>query len=480
MNKKKVFMSLLDLYPELNLVQKLCKKKRSEVYLVGGCIRDYALNRPCRDLDFAVNRNAVSFARQFAKEIKGAFVLLDKEHGCARVAKKKKKELWTFDFADFRAPDIKDDVLHRDFTINSLCIDVKEITSDASFKSILMDHNKGARDIRDKLIRMVSSETFKEDPLRLMRAFSLHALLGFKIQNQTLKQIKKDKDLLLDVSPERVRDELFKVLASDKVVKTFKAMDKVGLLSNVIPQIAIMFDVQQGGYHHLDVWPHSLETVHQCEKFIEELSSIEEVKEYLDEYLGGQRPRYALCKLAALLHDIGKPDTRRKEKNRLSFHGHEHAGKNIVRDIARMLKLSTLERHALESMVLWHLRPGYLSNFKRPSEKAIFRFFRDTKEEALSVLILSLADQRSTCGSLTSQKDQDHHEKIVRKLINHLLEKQKEQPFVCFINGDDLIKQLKLTPSPLFSRILKEVEEAQSLGRIKTKKEALALAKGLT
>ena len=128
-------------------------------------------------------------------------------------------------------------------------------------------------------------------------------------------------------------------------------------------------------------------------------------------------------------------------------------------------------------MVRWHLRPGYLSNFKKPSEKAIYRYFRDTKEEAVSTALLSLADQRSTCGPATTQQDQEHHEKICLDLLGRYFQKKKEKPFKRLITGDDLIRQLKLKPSPLFAKILAAVEEKQMLGELKTKKEAIVCAK---
>ena len=163
----------------------------------------------------------------------------------------------------------------------------------------------------------------------------------------------------------------------------------------------------------------------------------------------------------------------------MSFHGHEHVGKNISRHVARLLKLSTKERFILENVIRWHLRPGYLSNFKSPSERAIFRFFRDTKDEAIGVLLLSLADQRATRGPLTSAYDQKHHEAIIKRLIKYYYDKKKQKPFVRLINGNDLIRKLKLEPSPLFAKILREVEEKQALGQMKTKNEALKLAKAI-
>jgi len=461
-------MSFLEEYPQIKIIQQIAQKKKVKVYLVGGFLRDHFLNNERTDFDFAVSSGALLLARGFSKKIRGAFVLLDKERGCARVCKKTGGKIFTFDFTDFRAKTLKGDVSKRDFTINTLCMDLET--------GQLLDLNKGRADIKAKKIKMVSASAFKEDPLRLLRAFSLRAQLGFVIEKKTQIQMKKDIKLLTDVSRERVREELFKVLATDRTSQCIKEMDKIGLLEQVIPQINVMYNVKQGGYHHLDVWKHTLETVVQLEKVFEELGGSSDIASYLNEPMAGDRKRFALIKLAAILHDIGKPDTYKKEKGKMSFHGHEHVGKKISRSISNMLKLSINERHALEDMIQWHLRPGYLSNFKVPGERAIFRYFRDTKQEAVSIALLALADQRATRGPMTTKWDQKHHEKIAMSLIDKYFAKLYEKPFVRLINGNDLIKKLKLKPSPVFAKVLSEVEESQVLGKIKTKKEALELA----
>ncbi len=473
-------MDLLNTYPQLQVLQKLAQRKKAKVFLVGGFLRDFILQRPCLDFDFAVDKGALALARQFADHIRGAFVLLDEEHGCARVAKKTSDVVQTFDFADFRAPTLSKDLQHRDFTINTLTVAIDGLSPGDDLAEKISDERHARRDLKAKKIRMVFKKAFAEDPLRVMRAFSLRAVLGFSIERETLTQIKKDQALLKDVSSERVRDELFKILASPRATENFKAMDRIGLLEKVIPQIHVMYNVKQGGYHHLDVWPHSVEVVAQLEKMLIVVEKDPDIRDYIHAPLAGQRSRWAMMKLAALLHDIGKPETRKIEGARTSFHGHEMVGKYIVRSIAKMLKLSTPERYALENMVLWHLRPGYLSNFKSPSAKAVFRYYRDTKDEAVSIALLSLADQRSTRGPLTTEEDQKHHEKICMNLVGEYFAKKKEKPFVRLIGGNDLIKQLKLKPSPIFSKILLAVEEQQAMGKITTKKEALELAREIS
>jgi len=491
-------MSLLSDYPQLKIIQDVAKKKKVSIYLVGGFLRDFLLGIEKLDFDFAVEKNALTVARVFSEKIKGAYILLDEERGCARVVHriskrksvrsrqksaisggpKSRGKFITFDFADFRAKTFKEDLAHRDFTINTLSLDMSKLNASTEISDVLMDVRKGIKDIKDKCIKRTSVKVFKEDPLRMMRAFSLKATLGFKIEPKTLNQIRKEKDLICDVSYERIREELFKVLETHKAAQILKSMDRVGLLERIVPQIKVMYGCKQGAYHHLDVWPHSVETVVQMEKIFGQVEGDKEITDYLKESLGGNRSRQSIMKLAALLHDIGKPDTRKKEPGgRLSFHSHEHVGRNIVKHVANMLKLSVRERHALEDMVRWHLRPGYLSNFKQPSEKAIYRYFRDAKEEGVSILLLSLADQRSTCGPATTKKDQEHHEAICLELVKRYFERKKEKPSVRLIGGDDLIKKLKLKPSPLFAKILSEVEEQQSLGKLENKKEALELAK---
>ena len=470
-------MPLLSDYPQLKTICDIAKQKKVSVYLVGGFLRDFLLGISKKDFDFAVEKNALGVARAFSEKIKGAYVLLDEDRGCARVAKKVKGELYTFDFADFRDKTFEGDLARRDFTINTLSVDLSKVKAKTELADVLMDVNRGRKDIADKRIKRVSVRAFKEDPLRMMRAFSLKAVLGFKIELKTLNQIRKEKDLIRNVSYERIREELFKILETDKSAPIIKSMDRAGLLEKIIPQVKIMFDCKQGIYHHLDVWPHSIETVVQLEKIFAQIRNDEEIAAYLGESLGGNRSRRSVMKLAALLHDIGKPDTRRKEGGKVSYHGHEHVGKNIVKHVAKMLKLSVRERHAIEDMVCWHLRPGYLSNFKQPSEKAIYRYFRDTKDESVSTLLLSLADQRSTRGPATTQQDQEHHETICLNLVRRYFQKKKEKPFQRLISGDDLIRKLKLKPSPLFAKILSEVEERQMLGKLKNKTEALECAR---
>lgn len=464
--------NILHYYPALNMITNVLRRSRQRVFLVGGALRHYYLNTPSTDFDFAVDRDAIALSRQVARRIKGAFVLLDEEHGSARVVKNDCCATWTFDFTDWRGKGIAEDLHLRDFTINTFALDLKQITDLSKILSV-----KGAQqDLKKKTIRMVNSKVFKDDPLRLLRGLSLMATLGFKIEPKTLGQIKKDAHLISKVASERIREEIFKVLSSTRAHAALELMDKIGLLVQVMPQIAVMKGIKQGGFHHLDVWKHSMMVLGNIEKIALKIPD-EKIKGYLQEKIGGDHSRLALLKMAALLHDIGKPETRKPEGQRMTFHGHEHVGARITRQVAKQLKLSVKERYFLEDAVGMHLRPGYLANFKRPSEKAIFRYFRDTKQEAVSLAILAMADQAATKGPLTTQARHKHHTKICQMIIDRYFVKVQEKPKLRLITGNDLIKVLKLKPSPLFGTILAKIEEAAALGKITTKPEALVLAK---
>jgi poly(A) polymerase len=450
----------------------LSKKRNSQIYLVGGFLRDAIVGRKKDrlDLDFTVDKDAIGLARQFANQTKSGFVVLDKEHGCARVIYKD----YTLDFTDFRGKDLKEDLLHRDFTINTLALKLPVVKD---IKKSIVDYYGGLKDLDKGLIRMTSGQSFQEDYLRILRVFSLSAIFKFKINEKTLAAAKKYKKKLLEVAGERVRDELFKILATEEATKYIKLLDENGILSCVMPQIELMRSVKQGPYHHLDVWEHSLETLRQLEILFPELEGDKELGLYLDEKIGGDRKRKQLIKLVCLLHDIGKPEALTVKAGKTRFHGHERIGRDIADVISERLKLSTREKFAIDTMIFWHLRPGYLADNQNVTERAKFRYFRDAKDEALSILLLSISDQRATRGPMASLASRIKHEKVAFDLIKEYFRRKREKKFVCLINGNDLISKLKLTPSPLFKKILQEVEESQAEGKVKTKEQALKLAK---
>lgn len=468
--------------PSYRLLEKilhLAKDKKIKIYLVGGILRDLILKRQKQnpDFDFCLKRGAISFGRALAKDLKSGFVVLDKERGYCRLVKKIKERIYTLDFTDFRGNTLEDDLLHRDFGINAMALELDKVFTGTDLKEPMIDPYGGKQDLESGIIRIVHKKNFLEDPLRILRALSLSAIFGFKIDKQTIKLMQRDRKSLEIVSSERIRDELFKILDTPGAFGYLIQMDKLKILELIIPEIKIMRGVRQGPYHHLDVWQHSLETVRQLEALFLELKGHKEIQVYLDEIISSDRKRKSLLKIGALFHDIGKPDALQRKAGKTIFHGHERIGTEISEEIIRRLRLSNDEWGALSKMVFWHLRPGYLADNPLLSQRAKFRYFRDTQEESVSVLLLSIADQRATRGRLTSEEDRAHHEKICLELIKEYFRQKKTTKPARLINGDILMKKFKIKSSPLIGKILSELEELQAIGKIKTKQEALKAAK---
>lgn len=471
----------------LNSIQKFSQIKNIKLYIVGGFLRDIILGRQRKnlDIDFAVKKNAIKFAAGLAKQSKAGFVILDKDNGCARLVKRGQNNAYTLDFADFRSNSLYQDLGKRDFTINSLAIDLKLFLAALDrrgsykfsfFANLLIDPYHGLRDLESGIIRAINSSVFDDDPLRILRTFSLSCILNFKIENQTLRLVKEKRNKLKKVSFERIREEFFKILANEGCHKYLIQLDQHRLLELILPEIKAMRRLNQGPYHHLDVWQHTLETIRQLEKIIKNFARNQDIRVYLNEEISSGRRRQELIKLGGLMHDIGKPKTLRIEEGKVKFHGHERVGVSMLEEACQRLRLSKAEIAVLKNIVLFHLRPGYLADNPVLTQRAKFRFFRDSACEAVSVLLISLADQRATRGSLTTRQSRMRHERLVRRLIKDYFHKDKEKKQKRLINGNDLIRRFKLGPSPLIGKILSEVEEAQAIGQIKTKKDALKIA----
>ena len=463
----------------LKPIYAFAKARRVTLYLVGGILRDMLLGRVKQnpDFDFCLNRGAINFGRLLAKEIRAGFVVLDKEHGACRLVKKAKAKIYTLDFTDFRGKTLKKDLLHRDFTVNALALELKDVFIRGNLDNLLIDPYGGRDDLKFKTIKMVNIRAFDEDPLRILRAFSLSAISGFKIEKQTFRLARLKREKLTKVSFERIRDEMFKILQCHNSFDYLNQMDKLKILQVILPEIIKMRRIGQGPYHHLDVWQHTLETIRQLEILYKEVRSNHDIQQYLDQIISSERSRKTVLKLGALLHDIGKPAALRREEGKIKFHGHERIGLGMTEDIGRRFKLSVDEINTLRKIVLWHLRPGYLAGCEVLTPRAKFRYFRDADQEAISTLLLSLADQRATKGPLTTKNSRVKHEKVCKSLMREYFKKKKEKKPKRLINGDILIKKFKLEPSPLIGKILSEIEELQAIGKISTKPQALEAAR---
>jgi len=467
------------------------------LYLVGGTVRDILLGKEVEDLDFAVAGDAVNFARKFADLAGASFVPLDEEQCTARVVFH--RGVLSMDFSRTRGADITADLAARDFTINAMAIDFGQIMNTHEMEKspltplfqregLVIDPYGGAEDLDNRLIRLVSAQSIRDDPIRMLRAYRFAAAFDFTIHDATSAIIRRSVELLDSVSAERIRDELFKILAVDKSAYHLKAMDDVGLLEQIFPEIARMKEMEQNEYHHLDVWGHSVLTLEFFEQDpLPDLLNnyLPETEDYLEHELVKGRTRRSLLKLVALLHDVGKPDTRTVDTNgRIRFFDHNLKGAEIIAGIGTRLKLANRETVLLREVVKDHMYPLGLSVFLRKSadmkekERAIRRFIQRTGSEWLAILLISFADLRATQGP---RRRADDLEKLARLIgdIADIYFHEIRHPMPKLISGDDLMEEFDLPAAPIIGELLSKVNEAQMDGTVKTREDAMELVRNI-
>jgi len=469
----------------LEHILNISKEKKLRVYLVGGALRDLFIKQDYYkrviDWDFAVKSGALEFAKQLARKIDAHYVVLDETHKTARVIYHKAAQEFRLDFTDFRAKTLRGDLKKRDFTINSLCVEVQDLFYG---RAEIIDYFNAITDIKNKKLKITSKENFKDDPLRILRGYAFCCQWGFCFDQQTSALVKNNVFRIADVSSERIAEELAKILSGRSAYKHILQMDSFGVWDVILPEIKALRGVDQGLFHHLDVWDHSLESLAQLEKLLKVLPEkipaefADRVKAYLAEELCGNRSRLWLLKLACLLHDIAKPQTRFVgDDHKVHFYTHEKQGSLIVRKIGKRLKLSRKEIYVLSNMVLYHLRAGQLVN-RRPSKRSKFRFIRDTGENAVLILLLTIADRWAMQGNLSKTKNFIFYEEELFKIIIEFFQMESViNKTEKLIDGNELMSLLGLAKGPIIGKILAQIEEAQAINSVRSKQQAEEFAR---
>jgi poly(A) polymerase len=456
-------------------------KRNIQAYLVGGYVRNALLGKSTQDIDIAVSGDAIAVAKEMASHLDGKFVLLDDSNKVARVAL---PEL----YLDFSTIDnnIDDDLKRRDFTINAMAIDLNRITE----QSTVLDPCDGYKDIQQKTIRATSDNVFTQDPVRLMRAIRLAAELNFSIDNKTQTLIERDSALIPDVAGERICDELCAAMATDQAYTALRLMDKLGLLAPLFPELNNCKGIDQPKEHNWDVFDHSMETVATVNSLFTDIgtgqNSLAEIpwtndlSNHFSQEISSGHKRMAILKIAALFHDLGKPVTKSiQEDGRMRFLGHAKESSQMARAIMTRLRFSGKEIKTAERIIEQHMRPTQLSsNWEMPTHRAIYRYFRDTEDEAFDILLLNLADHLAARGPSLDEEQWNQH----IQLIKYVMLKHSEEHDIVkppkLIDGNDLI-ELGVEPGPEMGTILETVREAQAEGEILTKDDAVNLAKRL-
>ncbi len=478
---------------------------------MGGAIRDYlkktlvvsrkSLVVKTKDYDFVVRKNAQGLAKAFTQKIKGRLIELDEERKIYRVIVRRDNTNYQFDFANFQGKTIEEDLSQRDFTINAMAIKISNFPRHSgesrnpvslgvwtpAFAGVtkelrnldLIDPCQGIQDLRAKKIRAISERSFKEDPLRLLRAFRFHATLGFTIEPKTLRWIAKYSAFIRRPAPERIRAELMEMLRAPSAYPSLKLMDQTRLLTKIFPVLEKSRNLARGYYKRGGVLGHSLDSVDRFEDAMKgwkkrwpKIGGL--IEKYLFEEISGSYPRYITLKLATLLHDIAKPHTAKIIKGRMRFFGHDEKGAKLFAKIGERLRFSRDEIDLVCKIIKAHLRPGNLSEQPTVTDRAIYRFFRDLGEDGVAVLLVALADHQSYMkpGARWAKSEKSVH--VIRFMLEkYFLEAEKVVP-PKLITGHDVMRTLGITPSPKVGEILEKIQSLQAEGKIKTKTQALA------
>jgi poly(A) polymerase len=375
-----------------------------------------------------------------------------------------------------RGSNIDNDLARRDFTINSIA---SELRADMS-AGPLIDPFSGTWAIKRKKIKMTSRETFASDPLRILRAIRFSASLGFTIEDSTRDEMIRSCRLLSEISGERISAELLIILKASNSSGFIREMDDTGILEVVFPEIIPMKGCVQNGFHHTNVWEHSLLAAESCEEVLNNLSAYfgkwaEEISKDLSE-----DNRLPLLKLSALIHDIGKPHTKgiNEETGRITFYGHEKTGASLVEKISEKMKLSGQDRDYLVQLTAEHLHILSLAgNNVRPATR--MRWFRKIKENAIPAIILGIADVKSSLGKESKEEWRTFFFEWSKNTIKEYYDTTRKR-----LDSPNLITGLDLTdlgmePGPEMGRLLNALRNAQDTGEISTREEALILTKSL-
>jgi tRNA nucleotidyltransferase (CCA-adding enzyme) len=423
----------------IEVVKKL-KTAGFEAFIVGGCVRDILMGKKPKDWDIATSAKPHEIQELFPKSFyENRFftvtVLTDSEDPTL-----KEIQITTFrkeaKYSDKRHPDyvefgenIFEDLKRRDFTINAIAIEILDFSKE-KFQLKIIDLFEGQKDLKEKIIRAVGNpkERFSEDALRMLRAVRFAVCLGYgwKIEEKTKEAIKEFSHLIEFISKERIRDELLKIINSDRAAEGIELMRELNLLKYIIPELEEGVGVTQNKHHIYTCYEH-------CVKSLE---------------YAAKKGFSIHVRLAALFHDIGKPRTKRGEGPNATFYNHEVVGAKMTEKILRRLKFSSKDIEKIVKLVRYHL---FYYNPGEVKEGAVRRLLRNVGKENIEELLqLRMAD-RIGSGVKKAEPYKLRH-------LRYMIEKVSQDPIspkMLKVNGNDIMEILKIGPGPKVGWILK-------------------------
>ena len=466
--------------------------------MVGGYLRDTLRSAtPARDVDIALPGDAQKIGRELARFLGGTFVPLGTAFGAARVVvpspdpespEDEKGKDWTIDLWGYTGT-VEEDLARRDFTIDAMALPFQDWPAIESpeLAEKVMDPFNGRQDLAKKCIRAVNPHVFQDDPGRLLRTVHLAARLRFRFEPETVRMVTEAAPLISQVSGDRIRNEFLGILSMDGARGYLQVLDHLDLLCRVIPELADAKGVDQPKEHYWDVWDHSLHAVefaelvtkgHHNSPIYTQLPWPGGREEYFNQVISDGHNRRTVLKLAALLHDVAKPQTKHMdETGRTRFPGHPELGAAIAETRLTQLHMSARGVAAVCKMVEEHLRPATMQQgVELATARAVYRYFRHLGDVAIDTLFLWMADHLAAKGP---ELDTDAWS-VHARMVAHILElgaqpevtAQKER----LVTGLDLMERFHLVPGPLIGNLLAQIEEAQALGKLATRDDAFVLA----
>lgn len=439
-------------------------------WLVGGAVRDVALGREVKDLDLAVAGSPEKAARAVAAGLGGSAFELSAEFATWR-ARDRGGE-WQVDLTALRGPGIEEDLSHRDFTLGAIAVDL--VTGRG------IDPTGGLDDLSAGVIRAVGSGSFADDPLRLMRLARLVAQFGWSVEPGTADLARAEAGRAADPAGERILTELCLLVAAPDPVAGITTLDSLGILRTVLPEVTGLHGVIQGPNHHLDVYGHTLEVLEgvlliesDLERFTGERSP--EVRELLNGPLADGITRSSGLRLAALLHDCAKPQTRTETGGIISFRGHDRDGAEMVRAIFRRLRASNRLAEYAAAITSHHLVLGFMVPEHPLNRHQVYAYLKHTDPVTVDVTLLTVADRLAARGSasIASREMIEAHLQLAREMVAHGLDWRRDGAPEPFLPGDRLAAELGIEPGPDLGRVVEALAEARYTGEIHSASEAV-------
>lgn len=436
------------------IISDLSREIQIDAYLVGGCVRDLMLNpsKDAIDVDIMVEGDGIAFAKILAKKINVPKIVPFKKFATAKIPYKEfeievaSARLEKYDKSS-RSPsevtlsNIQDDLLRRDFTVNAMAVSLNEQNFGEFF-----DPFNGMEDLNNKILKtpLDPDTTFSDDPLRMMRAAYFASKLSLSIEKNCLESIKDNAQRISIVSQERITNELFKILGTKKPSIGLDILQQSGLMTFVFPEISVMYGLDQSNeYHHKDIFYHTLEVVDNAAQLSDKLD----------------------LRLAALVHDIAKPKTRRLSKSKgYTFYGHDDVGARMLKGISTNMKFSNSTRDYITKLTSLHLRPISLAK-KDVTDSAIRRLIVDAGEEIDDLMKLCRADI-TTKNPKNITKYLGNFDRV-EKRMNEVIEIDELKAFQSPVRGDEIMKMFDLPPGKEVGKIKTMVEDAIINGEIK-------------